>query len=190
MKFHQNLKACSVQDPMYRIRSNFLMGVHFKTTSSSGGLEPGMQEQLQQTVHQRRMETIYRHGKLACRKMFNTISYYWKYLSKLQREVTVHLSRWLKWKAVTRNATLPTFNEKTTELHLHAEKLTETVLHLNLGHFFFFFLILCSFILFSVTPLMRQLQNNIWGTITRNGGWGTNTKIIKTETSLHMNLAF
>jgi hypothetical protein len=81
---------------MYRIRSNFLMGVHFKTTSSSGGLEPGMQEQLQQTVHQRRMETIYRHGKLACRKMFNTISYYWKYLSKLQREATVHLSGWLK----------------------------------------------------------------------------------------------
>jgi hypothetical protein len=26
---------------------------------------------------------------------------------------------------------LPTFEEKTTELHLHAEKLTETVLHLN-----------------------------------------------------------
>jgi hypothetical protein len=35
---------------------------------------------------------------------------------------------------------------------------------------------------------MRQLQNNIWGTITRNGGWGTNTKIIKTETSLHLKL--
>jgi hypothetical protein len=30
---------------------------------------------------------------------------------------------------------LPTFDEKTTELHLHAEKLTETVLHLTLGHF-------------------------------------------------------
>jgi hypothetical protein len=30
---------------------------------------------------------------------------------------------------------LPTFDETTTELHLHAEKLTETVLHLNLGHF-------------------------------------------------------
>jgi hypothetical protein len=30
---------------------------------------------------------------------------------------------------------LPTFDEKTTELHLHAEKLSETVLHLNLGHF-------------------------------------------------------
>jgi hypothetical protein len=30
---------------------------------------------------------------------------------------------------------LPTFDEKTSKLHLHAEKLTETVLHLNLGHF-------------------------------------------------------
>jgi hypothetical protein len=29
---------------------------------------------------------------------------------------------------------LPTFDERTTELHLNAEKLTETVLHLNLGH--------------------------------------------------------
>jgi hypothetical protein len=30
---------------------------------------------------------------------------------------------------------LPTFDEKTIKLHLLAEKLTETVLHLNLGHF-------------------------------------------------------
>jgi hypothetical protein len=29
---------------------------------------------------------------------------------------------------------LPTFDERTTELHLQAEKLTKTVLHLNLGH--------------------------------------------------------
>jgi hypothetical protein len=29
---------------------------------------------------------------------------------------------------------LPTFDERTPELHLQAEKLTETVLHLNLGH--------------------------------------------------------
>jgi hypothetical protein len=28
---------------------------------------------------------------------------------------------------------LTTFDERTTELHLHAEKLTETLLHLNLG---------------------------------------------------------
>jgi hypothetical protein len=51
-----------------------------------------------------------------------------------------------------------------------------------------FFLVLCSFVLFYVTPLMRQLQNNISGTISRIGGWGMNTKIIKTETSLHLNL--
>jgi hypothetical protein len=35
---------------------------------------------------------------------------------------------------------------------------------------------------------MRQLQNNIWGTISRIRGWGMNTKIIKTETLLHLNL--
>jgi hypothetical protein len=46
----------------------------------------------------------------------------------------------------------------------------------------------CSFVLFYVIPLMRQLQNNIWGTISRIGGRGMNTKIIKTETSLHLNL--
>jgi hypothetical protein len=60
---------------------------------------------------------------------------------------------------------LSTFDEKTTELHLHAEKLTETVLHLNLGHFvgfcFVLFFILCSFVLLYVSPLMRQIQNNI-----------------------------
>jgi hypothetical protein len=43
---------------------------------------------------------------------------------------------------------LPTFDETTTELHLHAEKLTETVLHLNLGHFVGFFLVLFCVVLF------------------------------------------
>jgi hypothetical protein len=71
---------------------------------------------------------------------------------------------------------LPTFDETTTKLCLHAEKLTETILHLNLGHLVGFFLF-CA-VLFYFTPLMRQLQNNIWGTISRIGGWGTNTKII------------
>jgi hypothetical protein len=88
----------------------------------------------------------------------------------------------------------PTFDDKTTKLHLHAEKLTGTVLHLNLGHFVGFFVVLvfvlCSFVLLYVSPLMRQLQNNIWGTISRIGGWGTNTKIIKTVISLHLNLEF
>jgi hypothetical protein len=54
---------------------------------------------------------------------------------------------------------LPTFHETTTKLHLHAEKLTETVLHLNLGHFVGFFVLVCfglvCFIWF-FSPLMRQ----------------------------------
>jgi hypothetical protein len=38
---------------------------------------------------------------------------------------------------------LPTFDERTTKLHLQAEKLTETVLHLNLGHLVGLFLCVC-----------------------------------------------
>jgi hypothetical protein len=34
---------------------------------------------------------------------------------------------------------IPISDERITELHLHAEKLTETVLHLNLGHLVEFF---------------------------------------------------
>jgi hypothetical protein len=86
---------------------------------------------------------------------------------------------------------LRSFNETTIELQLHAEKLTETVLHLNLGHFGVFFCcsILFCFVLFVFfPPLMRQWQNYFWNTISRIGGWGTNTKIIKTETLLHLNL--
>jgi hypothetical protein len=49
---------------------------------------------------------------------------------------------------------LPSFDETTTELHLHAEKLTETVLHLNLGHFVVVFFVLFFLVFFS--PLMRQ----------------------------------
>jgi hypothetical protein len=52
---------------------------------------------------------------------------------------------------------LPSFDETTTKLHLHAEKLTETVLHLNLGHFvgcFVLFYVVFFFLVFS--PLMRQ----------------------------------
>jgi hypothetical protein len=52
---------------------------------------------------------------------------------------------------------LSSFDETTTELHLHAEKLTETVLHLNLGQFMgvFFGFVLCCFVWF-FSPLMRQ----------------------------------
>jgi hypothetical protein len=52
-----------------------------------------------------------------------------------------------------------------------------------------FFFILCCFVFFSFfSHLMRQWQNYFWDTISRIGGWGTNTKIIKTETLLHLNL--
>jgi hypothetical protein len=50
------------------------------------------------------------------------------------------------------------------------------------------FFVLCSSVLFYFFPLMRQLQNNIWGTYSRIGGWGMNNKIIKTETLLYLNL--
>jgi hypothetical protein len=41
------------------------------------------------------------------------------------------------------------FDETTTKLHLHAEKLAETVLHLNLGHFVVF---LFCFVWFGFLP--------------------------------------
>jgi hypothetical protein len=61
---------------------------------------------------------------------------------------------------------LPTSDEKTTKLYLHAEKLTEIVLHLNLRPFvglcfLFLFFFVCSFVLLYASPMMRQLQNNI-----------------------------
>jgi hypothetical protein len=54
---------------------------------------------------------------------------------------------------------LPSFDETTTELHLHAEKLTETVLHLNLGYFVGFFVLFCAVLfcfVLAFSPLMRQ----------------------------------
>jgi hypothetical protein len=74
------------------------------------------------------------------------------------------------------------------ELHLHAEKLTETVLHLNLGHFIGFFWFCVFFFFYFFSPLMRQWQNYFWDTISRTGSWGTSTKIINTETLLHLDL--
>jgi hypothetical protein len=52
-------------------------------------------------------------------------------------------------------SSLLTFDEKTTELHRHAEKLTETVLHLNLGHFmgFFGFVLYCAVLFYFIFPL-------------------------------------
>jgi hypothetical protein len=76
-----------------------------------------------------------------------------------------------------------------TCMYLHAEKLTEIVLHLNLGHFVVFFFCFVLFWFFGYfSPLMRQWQNYFWDTISKIGGWGTNTKIINTETLLNLNL--
>jgi hypothetical protein len=63
-------------------------------------------------------------------------------------------------------SSLPTFDEKTTELHLHAEKLTETVLHLNLGHFVGFFscfVWFCSILCypFDETTTEQQLRHHL-----------------------------
>jgi hypothetical protein len=51
---------------------------------------------------------------------------------------------------------------------------------------FFSFVLFWVFLVFS--SLMRQWQNDFSDTISRIGGWGTKTKIIKTETLLHLNL--
>jgi hypothetical protein len=40
---------------------------------------------------------------------------------------------------------LPTFDERKTKSHLHAEKLAETILHLNLGNFVGFFVVVVQF---------------------------------------------
>jgi hypothetical protein len=66
---------------------------------------------------------------------------------------------------------------------------------LNLGHFVVGFCC-CCFVLYCfglvwflvVSPLMRQWLNYFWDTISRTGVWGTNIKIIKTQTLLHLNL--
>jgi hypothetical protein len=53
---------------------------------------------------------------------------------------------------------LPSSDETTTKLRLHAEKLTESVLHLNVEHFMVF--LLFCFVWFGLvyffSPLMRQ----------------------------------
>jgi hypothetical protein len=52
---------------------------------------------------------------------------------------------------------LSTFDETTTQLHLHAEKLSETELHLNLGHFVVFWFFGGFFGQgWGCSPLMRQ----------------------------------
>jgi hypothetical protein len=49
-----------------------------------------------------------------------------------------------------------------------------------------FCFVLCCFLF--ISPLMRQRQNYFWDTISKIGGSGISTKIIKTEILLHLNL--
>jgi hypothetical protein len=49
----------------------------------------------------------------------------------------------------------------------------------------FFFVHFCSTL---CLPFDETTTEQIWVTISRIGGWGTNTKIIKTEISLHLNM--
>jgi hypothetical protein len=47
---------------------------------------------------------------------------------------------------------LSPFDETTTKLHVHAEKFTETVLHLNLGHLVGFFSLFCVVLVYFLFP--------------------------------------
>jgi hypothetical protein len=64
-------------------------------------------------------------------------------------------------------------------------------LHFNLGHFVVFFclFVLCCFVWFGLVffPIWwDNYRNYFWDNTSRIGGWGTNTKSIKTETLLHL----
>jgi hypothetical protein len=84
---------------------------------------------------------------------------------------------------------LPTLDEKTTELHLHAEKLTETVLHLNLGNLLgFFFVCVCVVLFYFMHPLWWDNYRTTFEAPSPGLETETETQIIKTETSLHLNL--
>jgi hypothetical protein len=75
------------------------------------------------------------------------------------------------------------FDETTTELQPHAKRLTETVLHLNLGYFVVFYFFVC-FVFFPFDEMAELLLRNYL----QNWRLGTNSKIIKTDTLLHWNL--
>jgi hypothetical protein len=84
---------------------------------------------------------------------------------------------------------LPTSDEKTIKLHLHAEKLTETVLHLNLGHLVgFFFVWVCVVLFYFMCPLWWDNYTTTSEAPSPGLDTEMDTKIIKTETSLHLNL--
>jgi hypothetical protein len=76
-------------------------------------------------------------------------------------------------------SSLPTFDEKTNKLHLHAEKLTETVLHLNLGHVGF--LCLCAVLFYFMHPLWWDNYRTTSEASYPGLEAETDTKIIKTK---------
>jgi hypothetical protein len=57
-----------------------------------------------------------------------------------------------------------------------------------IGIYWFCFVFVFVFCLLVFSPLVRQWQNFIVDTNTRTWGWRTNSKIIKTENLLHLNL--
>jgi hypothetical protein len=84
---------------------------------------------------------------------------------------------------------LPTFDERTTELHLQAEKFTETVLHLNLGHLVGFFFVRVGVVLFYfMCPLWWDNYRATSEAPSPGLETETDTQIMKTENSLHLNL--
>jgi hypothetical protein len=71
---------------------------------------------------------------------------------------------------------------------MHAEKLTETVLHLNLGHFVGLFLLFLFFVFFLCYPFDKTTTEQHLRHHLQDWRLKDKTKIIKTETSLHLNL--
>jgi hypothetical protein len=74
-------------------------------------------------------------------------------------------------------------------LHLHAEKLTETVLHLNLGHLVGLCVCVCVCVVFFnfICPLWWDNYRTTSEAPSPGLETDTDTQIIKTETSLHLN---
>jgi hypothetical protein len=48
--------------------------------------------------------------------------------------------------------------------------------------------LLVCFVFMVFFPFDETMTEDVWDTISRIGGWRTKTKIIKTETLLHLNL--
>jgi hypothetical protein len=75
-----------------------------------------------------------------------------------------------------------------TKLQTHAERLTETLQHLNLGYFVVFSFCLVGFFWGGWFPFDETMTKLLLRHHLQNWRVRTNTKIIKTETLLHLNL--